>query len=256
MNLTTSSRRQDKVSIIIVCLNNSQDEIRFTLDSVIAQDYPRKELILMDGGSRPETLAAIKPYISALTHFVSAKDQGIYDAMNKGIAKVTGDWLAFMNIGDSYSSPDSLNRMIAVAANAKVELIYGDAALYKHGVPQWTEHIPADLNKRFLYHGMVCHQAMLIANSAFSRLGYFNTDYRIFADKDWLFRFIQSDLAAIHCGYTICNWTLGGASAASKQSRDEERTLLKNYYSLLESIIYAIYWTARRALRKLRTRGV
>ena len=95
-----------------------------TLESVLAQDYPNFEAIVIDGGSRDSSRAIIEAHASRLAYWVSESDRSLYDAMNKGVAAAKGDWVLFMNAGDRFAAPDVLSRMAAGNLD-HADLVYG-----------------------------------------------------------------------------------------------------------------------------------
>ena len=116
-----------KVTIITV-VYNAVDKIEPTLLSVLAQTYANIEYIVIDGGSTDGTLDIINRYRDRVSKLVSEKDEGIYDALNKGIRLATGEWIGIMNAGDKFASNDVLHRIFAEDnANFSEDVIYGDA---------------------------------------------------------------------------------------------------------------------------------
>ena len=107
-----SSSFAPKVSVITVNFNMA-DQIAGTLDSVLAQDYPNFESIVIDGASTDGSQKIIAAYGARLAHFVSERDCNLYDGMNKGVRAATGDWVLFMNSGDRFASPHVLSQMFA-----------------------------------------------------------------------------------------------------------------------------------------------
>ena len=97
------------ISVITVCYN-AVANIEETMLSVLNQRYDKVEYIVIDGGSKDGTLDVIKKYANKLAYWISEPDKGIYDAMNKGIAKATGDWINFMNAGDKFINEEVLNK--------------------------------------------------------------------------------------------------------------------------------------------------
>lgn len=114
------------VSIVTVVLN-ARDKIERTICSVLSQSYPNLEYIVIDGGSTDGTLHAINQYIDKISQFVSEKDNGLYDAMNKGLTMATGDWIGFMNAGDVFSSQDVLAEIFSKNDLTEFDVVYGDA---------------------------------------------------------------------------------------------------------------------------------
>lgn len=115
-----------KISIITVTFNCVR-EIEETILSVINQDYPDIEYIIIDGGSTDGTVDVIKKYESHLSYWVSEPDKGLYDAMNKGIMKATGEWVTMRNCGDLFAEKDSLSKLFAEPVPADVDFVCASA---------------------------------------------------------------------------------------------------------------------------------
>ena len=120
------SGMNNKISVITVVYNNVS-EIRDTIESFFSQSWEEKELIVIDGGSTDGTTNIIREYASRLAFWCSEPDDGIYDAMNKGINHATGDWINILNSGDVFCSSDSLKQTIEAATDTKADIIYGNA---------------------------------------------------------------------------------------------------------------------------------
>lgn len=116
---------QNKTVSVITVVFNGAKEIERTIQNILAQTHPFIELIIVDGGSTDGTQAIIEKYSGHISRFVSEKDEGIYDAMNKGVALATGRWVNFMNCGDGYASEKTIENIIAFAQPGD-EFIYGD----------------------------------------------------------------------------------------------------------------------------------
>lgn len=112
---------------IITVSYNIVSRIEETILSVIHQDYSNVEYIVIDGGSTDGTVDVIKKYGNKIAHWLSEKDNGIYDAINKGIDLANGEWIGIMNCGDVYASNDVLSRLFANRDNAGVDVIFGDS---------------------------------------------------------------------------------------------------------------------------------
>lgn len=114
-----------KISIITVCYN-AVESIQATMLSVLNQTYPNIEYIVIDGGSTDGTVDIIKKYSDRLDYWISEPDKGIYDAMNKGIAAATGDYINFMNAGDTFVSSDTVNKAVSLFPE-NVDVVFGDS---------------------------------------------------------------------------------------------------------------------------------
>ncbi|MDB2699705.1 glycosyltransferase [Alphaproteobacteria bacterium] len=165
----------NKVSVVIINLNNGAG-LRRTLTSVIDQDYPNLEILVIDGGSTDDSLTVMQTFDKNLEFKVSEPDDGIYDAMNKGYRRAVGDWVCFMNSGDCFYEPGVLS---------KLNLRSGALCLY--GKNENANGVVKPRSEKALLHGemFACHQSMLFNRG---RLGFrknlYNTNYRINSDLD------------------------------------------------------------------------
>lgn len=116
------------ITVITVCYN-SATKIEETIQSIINQSYSNIEYIIIDGGSSDGTVEIIKKYSSKISYWISEKDNGIYDAMNKGIQKATGEWINFMNCGDYFYDSDVLKNIFSNNYD-NVDVIYGNSISY------------------------------------------------------------------------------------------------------------------------------
>lgn len=166
-----------KVSVITVCLN-AADALAKTLENIALQDYPDKETIVIDGASVDNTHEVIKQAVGGgnITRYVSEKDDGIYDAMNKGVNLSTGEYCIFMNAGDLFAAPDTLRRIFAVESRADV--IYGDVIKAgSDGQPYVKRAEPPHNAHRMFF----CHQSSLTRTACLRKFP-FDIRYTMSAD--------------------------------------------------------------------------
>ncbi len=117
---------RNKISVITVVYNDV-DHIKATIESFFSQTWPNKEYIIVDGGSTDGTVDIIRQYADRLAWWCSEKDEGIYDAMNKGISHCTGEWINILNCGDYYASNKSLEQALNITDIENTDIIYGDS---------------------------------------------------------------------------------------------------------------------------------
>lgn len=175
-----------KISVITVCLN-SENLIQKTIKSVVSQTYPNVEYIIIDGKSTDNTANVVMKYKSHINIFVSEKDNGVYDAMNKGAHLATGDLIYFLNSGDYLYDDKVLGKIVIEAEkNSLCEIFYGDILYYdKNGSKYYFG--PKNNIVEIISRG-INHQSMFTRKSVFEKCGYFDTGYKIFSDYDWLLR--------------------------------------------------------------------
>lgn len=152
----------NKISVITVVFNDVT-HIRETMESFFSQTWEEKEYIVIDGGSTDGTADIIREYADHIAYWCSEKDDGIYDAMNKGIAHCTGDWINFLNCGDYYASNKSLEQIISLNSNPNVDVIYGNSIEINH---KHNQHIIASDNPEDMRYGPIYrHGSSLIKAS-------------------------------------------------------------------------------------------
>lgn len=142
------------VTIITVCRNHAQ-ELERTIRSVESQTWQEKEYLVIDGASTDDTLDVIKAHEASITRWVSEPDQGIYDAMNKGVKMAQGEWVIFMNAGDTFAGDDTLQKVFGNPLDADV--IYGD--VIKGELVKKAE-APRNAHRMFY-----CHQSAFVRTS-------------------------------------------------------------------------------------------
>jgi glycosyltransferase involved in cell wall biosynthesis len=237
----------DAVSIVVVCYNECLKRIKYTLESIIAQSYPAVELVVIDGGSGNETLAALEIYKGRIDAFISERDDGLYDAMNKGVGISQGGWIMFMNIGDRFYSTDVLSKIMKSGRTEDNSLVYGDVC-GGHEILKAPDH----LSRCYLFYQTVCHQSLLVRRAVFNSVGGFDLSYALLADRDWIYRAVTKGHKYAHLPMAVCDWELGGRSADySTLNRELKRYHLK-YFSRIERIMYSIIWCTTRILRRIR----
>lgn len=200
-----------KISIITVCFN-CEGLIERTIKSVIDQTHANIQYIIIDGGSTDNTLNIIKAYENKIDVTLSERDDGIYDAMNKGLEYATGDLVYFLNAGDYLCNNDVLKNVIEkLNANPDSDIIYGDYIYYSDNSEKRCSGYRADIPD-LLSRGY-CHQTIFAKKSAFTKCGKFNTGYKIYADFDWLLRgLIRFDQKMSYIGIPIAYYLKGGES--------------------------------------------
>ncbi len=181
-----------KFSIITICFNE-ENGIRRTCESVFSQTASDYEWIVIDGGSRDRTLEILDKYSSSIAWLVSEPDEGIYDAMNKGIALAQGEYLVFMNGGDAFASDDVLE---VVAAAPQKDLIYGDIFFDELG--GGLAEYPDVMSEGYLLKNMVPHQATFYRRDLFDKFGDYDRSYKIAADYDLYVRLIEVGRVSYH----------------------------------------------------------
>jgi len=238
-----------KFSIITVCRNDA-DALERTIQSIAEQDYSDWEYIIVDGESSDRTPNIIAQAMEAgIVHrFVSGRDDGIYDAMNKGITLATGDVVYFLNADDLFADHFVLKDVAQFwQEHPESDFLYGKINVVAQGDGAITtiDYPSPDKMLDHLMFGWVCHQAMFARLSLFQTIGHFDDQFRIAADYDWLFRAIKHNTQLVYLPRPIANYRLGGLSDTDQvQSISEMFTVQNQFPPYQESS-----WLAQRVLK-------
>ena len=180
-----------KISTICVC-RNAGKTIQHTINSFLGQTYQNRELVIIDGLSTDETISIARSYSSPLIKIHSEKDNGIYDAMNKGIARFIGDAAGFLNADDIYHDENVVARF--AAALAKTPVAYGaiNYVSAHHGGTLERSWLPPLFTPGSMNRGwMPPHPTVYVRREVFDQVGNFDTSYKIAGDYDWLLRVFE-----------------------------------------------------------------
>ena len=210
------------ISIITVTFNSAQT-LRDTIQSVFSQTYLDIEYIIIDGLSTDNTIAIVQEYeqqFNGRLKWISEKDVGLYDAMNKGIRMATGDIVGIINSDDFYHRRDVISKVAEVFQNKEeVRAVYGDVRFVNPDNLDKTVRYYSSRNfspKRFRYGFMPAHPTFFTYRKYFEEFGYYKTDYRIAADYELLIRFLYiHQLKVLYIPLDLMKMRTGGASTAS-----------------------------------------
>ena len=175
----------NKYSIITVCLN-AITQISRTAESLKQQNYDNFEWIVIDGGSDDGTLNVLGEYKDLISVLVSETDNGIYDAMNKGIKHAEGEYLIFINAGDSFFDKNTLTR---INFSTKSDLIVGNLLFMDSNT---IKKSPENLDRCYMLKNTLPHQATFFHRRVFENYGNFDTSYRIAGDYEFFARMVNS----------------------------------------------------------------
>lgn len=205
------------MSIITVC-HNAESTLEKTIQQVLAQTYGPIEYIVVDGASTDGTIALLNRYADQITHLISEPDSGIYHAMNKGIAKATGDWIYFANADDYLLDSDVVSAVMAfVTDHPDCDFVYGNhETRHRSGESRIYEPAPPEnMLSELVYLGNCFIQPASFFNAKlFEVLGPFCDRYNIAADYDWFVRLLaHPELTVCHYPHAIASYAQGGASS-------------------------------------------
>ena len=213
------------LSIITVVFNNLAG-LKHTYQSIISQTSTDFEWLVIDGGSSDGTNEWLKDLAVANMHFISEKDAGLYDAMNKGLKLATGTFVWFMNSGDSIYSSNTVQMLINQSSGKDV--LYGETMLVdvtdiKLGIrsEKTTRVLPKKMTRFSMIKGMVvCHQSFIPQRSL---VPAYNLKYRFSADIDWVISCLENASSIHNCNAILSNYLVGGLSAQNQKSGWKER---------------------------------
>ncbi len=227
----------NKISIITVtynCVNTLGD----TIKSVNAQTARNEiEFIVIDGQSTDGTIDLLKDKQNEIDHWISEKDSGIYDAMNKGLKIASGQWVGFLHADDMFFSDNVVEEIILEADRSKCNVIYGNLDYISADQPhKVVRHWQSQAyNKKLLKRGwMPAHPTVYIENDHIKTVGFYNTDFKIAADYEYMLRLFQHPVTTSKfIDSTFVNMRLGGVSNNSmknilRKSKEDYRALKLN----------------------------
>ncbi|WP_165040548.1 glycosyltransferase family 2 protein [Dysgonomonas sp. ZJ709] len=212
-------QRCDIISVVTV-VYNGKNFIEKTLQSVLSQDYPYIEYIVIDGGSTDGTVDIIKKYSDQITYWISEPDKGIYDAMNKAIDRATGKWINFMNAGDYFYSDNAIKDIFSTDTDIdKYAIIYGDAEFRLKNI---AYIVPAGDECNTNEYMPFSHQAAFI-KSDIAKATKFDTSYRIVADTALSLKLLREGYQFKHIPVVVCSYdALEGLSVQNSIRRSKE----------------------------------
>ncbi len=217
-----------KVSIITVTFN-SATTVRDTIESVINQDYSDIEYLIIDGCSSDDTLEIVNGYKNRIAKIISEPDEGMYDALNKGISMATGDIVAILNSDDFYTDKSVISAVVSTleesgADSCYGDLVYVDAADTSKVVRRWKS---GEFSKNKFYQGwMPPHPGFFVRKFVYDSLGAFNLNLGSAADYELMLRFLlKNNVSTVYIPRVLVKMRIGGMSNGSIKNR-----LRANYY--------------------------
>ena len=237
---------------IITITFQAEAYIERTLQSIAEQGHREAiEFIVIDGASKDSTLDLLKRSPIKIDQLISEKDHGIYDAMNKGLAKASGTFVIFMNAGDEFADEVALSR--AMDGNANADFIYGNTLVVDEGGTVLGDRRlspPPQLTWRSFNHGMcVSHQSMLVRRTLAVP---FDLSYKISADIDWTIRVLKQCKDIVNANAYIARFLEGGVSAARRKEGLKERfQIMRRHYGLIPTLFNHLFIALRYPLQRV-----
>ena len=223
------------LSVITVVYNNVRD-IERTMLSVLNQTYPHIEYIVIDGVSTDGTIDVLKKY-EHLVRVVIEKDKGIYDAMNKGLAMATGDYVLFMNSGDEIYDAATVENVLTTEPGA--DIYYGETEMFDEtwkSLGQRRHKSPERLTKASFRYGMsVSHQAIYVRRSIAEP---YDLQYKLSADIDWILKALEKARKVVNTHRYVAKYLVGGMSKQKhRESLKERFNIFTKHYGLIPNLL-------------------
>jgi glycosyltransferase involved in cell wall biosynthesis len=230
------SRKGHPLVSVVTVVFNTHETIERTIESVVGQSYDNVEYIVVDGGSDDGTLDTIKQYANKIDYFVSQPDNGIYDAMNKGISLSSGDIVGIINSDDWYERDT-----VETIARTYEE----DDGCIQYGICRYFDDegeiiVQTPLASR-LERQMIAHPTCFVPKRLYTMHGDFDTDYKIAADYDLMLRMYKKGVPFRLHHKLLSNCTVGGACHSNPHTSFREIAMIKHRHSVI----------TRRQMRKL-----
>jgi glycosyltransferase involved in cell wall biosynthesis len=240
-----------KISIITVCYN-SASFLEYTIRSVVGQTYSNWEYIIIDGNSTDDTVHIIKKYEKFIHYWESSEDSGMYDAINKGIAKAKGDYYLVLNSDDFLFAPTSLESAVKYLSKTKPMMAYGNLVKQAGSMQKKVRLFAVDYHRLlFSNHGtFVPHPTLFVSSKLHSQLKSYSGNFKYAADYDYILRALK--LSGKECVYIpvyISVFRMHQGSITSSGKIDSERLVIireHQYYSysyMRRSVMFILLWT-------------
>lgn len=238
-----------KITIITVCFN-SEKYIETTIQSVINQTYKNKEYIIIDGKSIDNTINIIKKYETNITYWISEKDEGMYNAINKGLNKSSGDYICILNSDDYFCDFDCLERFVSLFKDSDKYIgYYGNIFLLKkeHLRLRRTLQVTKDILISSKHATFIPHPSLFVSKKSLELGIMYNYAYKYAGDFDYIIRLLDNGkLKYINESTTV--FRIHAESITSSGKLDSERCeilrkhTITNQYYFAQSISYFFYW--------------
>lgn len=240
-----------KLSVITVTYN-AEHTLERTLKSVQEQTYPAIEHILVDGNSNDGTVALIHRYENERLNWMSEPDKGLYDAMNKGAKMATGDYLCFLNAGDSFYNENTVQKMFTTMDEDDFpDILYGETAIVDDNgrfLHMRRLRAPKNLTWKSFKHGMVvCHQAFIVKREIVEP---YELSYRFSADFDWCIRMMKKAKNIHNTGMILVNYLNAGMTTTNRKASLRERyRIMEQHYGKISTFLYHIWFVIRAIIK-------
>jgi len=239
------------ISIVTVCYN-AQQFIEKTIQSIVNQTFKDIEYIIIDGASKDKTLDIVKKYETKITKLISEPDNGLYDAMNKGIKKANGKYILFINAGDAFHSNTTLEEVFNNCQ--KSDVIYGDTLITNSNweiIGKRRLRPPKTLKYKDFSKGMLVSHQAFIAKKSLAEL--YDINYRYSADFDWTIKILKKAKTICNASIPIAHFMEGGQTSKTVIPGLKERfIIMKKHYGLSRTVFMHFFILFRLFLHLLK----
>jgi glycosyltransferase len=224
-----------KISVITTCYNREKT-IASAIESTLSQDYANKELVVIDGASKDGSVKIINQYKNELAYFVSEKDSGMYNALNKGIQNCTGDIIGLLHSDDIFYNEKTLSKIAEAFEKTNADIIYANGQYVDEKDIENVKRIykAKPFKKKYLKYGWIpLHTTIFAKKEVFENYGLYREDFQIASDYEISLRWFSNDLLKKEfLNDWIVKMRLGGKSTSMKQQKkktDEDIRIIKEY---------------------------
>jgi len=222
-----------KVSIVTICYNNAE-EIRATIESVIEQTYKNIEYIIIDGASDDGSVDIIKEYSDQIAVFISEPDKNLYDAINKGLRKATGDIVGLIHAGDRLFNDKVIEKIASHFRNNNIDAMYGHSYLVnKDDVPVRVNKSP-EFSRGLIKRGwMPSHQSIYIRRELLDRYGFYNIELHPSSDYEFFLRYFYfKKIKVKRLDEFIVRFRMGGMSTKNYMNNLKAQKIQKEFWKM------------------------
>lgn len=233
---------------VITVTYNAEYTLLRTLKSVQEQTYQNIEHIIIDGESTDNTVKLIEQYETAHTRWISEKDKGIYDAMNKATAMAKGEYICYLNAGDAFYEKETVEKLIASAKQYTYpDILYGETVIVNNeGSFLYNRRLKAPERlhwKSFKWGMLVCHQAFIIRRELFEP---YDLTYHFSSDVDWCIRLMKKSKSIVNIHEVLIKYLNEGVTTANRKASLKERfEIMRKHYGTLSTMLYHAWFVVR-----------
>ena len=244
-----------KISVITIVYNDVK-HLEETILSVTEQTFDNIEYIIIDGGSTDGTLDVIKNHADKLSYWISEKDNGIYDAMNKGLRIASGDFVWFLNSGDQIHEKNTVEELVR-QIDEETDVIYGETVLINDEgeiLGMRRKQAPENLTWKSFFTGMmVCHQSVLVRRNVAPE---YNEKYRFSADFEWVLLSLKKARKIVNSHQILSRYLEEGATTQNHKASLKERfDIMKRFFGFIPTVVVHIWLAFTSFLFSLQNKG-